>query len=48
MANITPDFNICLKAKEAAPTRKKRYDVEHIDSFLQEAYSIVCNDLSPL
>ncbi len=41
MADITPDFNICLKAKDARPVLKIEYDVQKINSFLQEAYSIV-------
>ena len=41
MADITPDFNTCLKGKGVQPILKREYDLEKIDSFLQEAYSIV-------
>ena len=41
MADITPDFNICLQQKGANPAQRREYDVERINSFLQEAYSIV-------
>ena len=40
MADITPDFNLCLKQHSAQPVLKKEFDVERINSFLQEAYSI--------
>lgn len=43
MADITPDFNICLKAKGAQPVLKREYDLDKINSFLHEAYSIVCS-----
>jgi syntaxin 18 len=42
MADITPDFNICLHNKGAQPVLKRDFDVEKINSFLQEAYDIVC------
>jgi len=41
MADITPDFNICLKNKGAQVVLRKEFDVQRISSFLQEAYSIV-------
>ncbi len=41
MADITPDFNICLKKKGAQVVLRKEFDVQRISSFLQEAYSIV-------
>jgi syntaxin 18 len=40
MADLTPDFNICLKEKEAQPVVRKTYDLDRINTFLQEAYSI--------
>ena len=40
MADITPDFNICLKQRNAQPVLKREYDLDKINSFLQEAYSI--------
>jgi syntaxin 18 len=40
MADITPDFNICLKQHNAPPVLKREYDLDKINSFLQEAYSI--------
>ena len=41
MTDITPDFNICLKEKGGQPILKKEYDLNAINTFLQEAYSIV-------
>lgn len=41
MTDITPDFNICLKEKDAQPVLRKDYDLDRIDAFLQDAYSIV-------
>ncbi|EME44076.1 hypothetical protein DOTSEDRAFT_172080 [Dothistroma septosporum NZE10] len=41
MTDITPDFNIWLKAKEVQPILRKEYDLNAINTFLQEAYSIV-------
>ena len=41
MADITPDFNICLKAKGAQAVLTKEYNVDEINSFMQEAYRIV-------
>ena len=41
MADITPDFNICLKAKGAQAVLTKEYHVDKINSFMQEAYRIV-------
>lgn len=40
MTDITPDLNICLKAREAEPITHKQYDTSQLDSFLQEAYTI--------
>ncbi|KAK4499135.1 hypothetical protein PRZ48_009647 [Zasmidium cellare] len=40
MTDITPDFNLCLKEKGAQLVVKKDYDIEAINSFLQEAYNI--------
>ena len=40
MADITPDFNICLKQHKSPPVLKREYDFDKINSFLQEAYSI--------
>ena len=40
MADITPDFNICLKDKGCQPVLKRECDLNKINSFLQEAYSI--------
>lgn len=40
MANITSDFNACLKAHNSVPVTHHAYDIKRIDSFLQEAYSI--------
>lgn len=42
MTDITPDFNICLKKEGAEPVIKREYDIQAINSFLQEAYNIVC------
>lgn len=42
MTDITPDFSICLKEKGAQPVVRREYDLEQIDAFLQDAYSIVC------
>lgn len=42
MTDITGDFNICLKQKGAEPVLPKQYDLQSINAFLQEAYSIVC------
>ena len=41
MADITPDFNLCLQAKGAQPVVKKDFNLDKINSFLHEAYSIV-------
>lgn len=41
MADITLDFNVCLKEQGATPVLKHAYDLGAINSFLQEAYSIV-------
>jgi hypothetical protein len=46
MADITPDFNICLKDKGGQPVLKRQYDFEKINSFLQEAYNIVWSSSS--
>ena len=40
MADITPDFNICLKQHDSNPVLKREYNLDKINSFLQEAYSI--------
>ncbi|KAK3672063.1 hypothetical protein LTR78_008033 [Recurvomyces mirabilis] len=40
MTDITPDLNLCLKQNKAQLVRRRGYDVQHINSFLQEAYSI--------
>lgn len=40
MANITSDFNACLKAHNSVPVTHHAYNIKRIDSFLQEAYSI--------
>ena len=48
MTDITPDFNLCLKEKGAQLVVKKEYDIEAINSFLQEAYNIVCPTTHPL
>jgi syntaxin 18 len=40
MANITSDFNVCLKAHNSVPVTYHAYNLNRIDSFLQEAYSI--------
>ncbi|KAM0718704.1 hypothetical protein Q7P37_005775 [Cladosporium fusiforme] len=40
MTDITADFNICLKQHNAQPVIHRDFDLERIDSFLQEAYSI--------
>lgn len=40
MADITADFNICLKKHNADPVLHHDYNIKRIDSFLQEAYSI--------
>ena len=41
MTDITPDLNITLSSKGAQPVLKKAYDVQTLNAFLQEAYSIV-------
>ena len=40
MTDITPDLNICLRAREAEPVLHKQYDTSQLDTFLQEAYTI--------
>jgi hypothetical protein len=40
MANITSDFNACLEAHNSVPVTPHAYNLNRIDSFLQEAYSI--------
>ncbi|KAK4552328.1 hypothetical protein LTR86_010499 [Recurvomyces mirabilis] len=40
MTDITPDLNLCLKEKRARLVLRRDYDVQHINTFLQEAYSI--------
>lgn len=40
MTNITADFNVHLKNRNANPVTHHTYNIERIDSFLQEAYSI--------
>lgn len=40
MTDITADFNVCLKKHDAQPVLHRDYNIERIDSFLQEAYSI--------
>ncbi|KAI6868641.1 hypothetical protein D0864_13954 [Hortaea werneckii] len=40
MTDITPDFNVCLKEKGSQPALKKELNIDKIDSFLQEAYTI--------
>ena len=40
MANITSDFNACLKTHNSVTVTHHAYDIKRIDSFLQEAYSI--------
>ena len=40
MTDITSDFNVCLKKHNAKPVTHHAYNIERIDSFLQEAYSI--------
>ena len=41
MTDITPEFSICLKEKGVQPVVRREYDLEQIDAFLQDAYSIV-------
>lgn len=41
MTDITADFNVYLKDKGAEPVLPTPYDLQHIETFLQEAYSIV-------
>lgn len=40
MTDITADFNVCLKKRNAQPVTHHAYNIERINSFLQEAYSI--------
>ncbi|KAI7122415.1 snare protein syntaxin-like protein 18/UFE1 [Hortaea werneckii] len=40
MTDITPDFNVCLKEKGSQPVLKRELNIDKIDSFLQEAYTI--------
>lgn len=41
MTDITPDFHVCLEGKGGQPVLQSNYDLGKINSFLQEAYSIV-------
>ena len=41
MTDITADFNVCLKGRESQLVLPKQYDLQRIETFLQEAYSIV-------
>lgn len=41
MTDIVPDFNVCLKEKGGRQVARRTYDLDKINSFLQEAYSIV-------
>jgi len=41
MTDLTPDFNLVLRSKEATPVLAHRYSIDRLDGFLQEAYSIV-------
>lgn len=41
MTDITPDFNVYLKENNAQLVVQKDYNIEAINSFLQEAYNIV-------
>ena len=41
MADITPDFNVCLQRQGSPPAVRREYDVQKINSFLQEAYTIL-------
>ncbi|KAI7537105.1 hypothetical protein KC331_g11101 [Hortaea werneckii] len=40
MTDITPDFNVCLQEKGSQPVLKRELNIDKIDSFLQEAYTI--------
>jgi syntaxin 18 len=40
MADRTADFNACLQKHDAQPVTHHAYNIERINSFLQEAYSI--------
>ncbi|CAK4024155.1 related to syntaxin 18 [Lecanosticta acicola] len=40
MTEITPDFSVCLQKQGATPVLKREYNLEAINSFLQEAYRI--------
>ncbi|KAF2719498.1 hypothetical protein K431DRAFT_286621 [Polychaeton citri CBS 116435] len=40
MTDITPTLNICLQQKGASTILHKEYDINQINSFLQEAYNI--------
>lgn len=46
MTDITPDFNVCLKEKGSQPVLKRELNIDKIDSFLQEAYTIVRKQIS--
>ena len=41
MADISPNLNVELEKKRARPILKIKYNLDKINSFLQEAYSIV-------
>lgn len=41
MTEISPAINVCLKERNAPPIVHREYDLQKINSFLQEAYSIV-------
>lgn len=40
MANITPEFNTCLRARGAQPVTSTQLNLDKLNSFLHEAYSI--------
>ncbi|SMQ50981.1 unnamed protein product [Zymoseptoria tritici ST99CH_1A5] len=40
MTDITPDFNLCLQKHNVPPILHKDYNLQTLNSFLQEAYSI--------
>jgi len=46
MTDITPDFNVELKQRNATPVLAHRYSIDRLDEFLKEAYTIVCQPVS--
>lgn len=41
MVDITPQLNVCLSQHGIQPVVEKEFDISRLNTFLQEAYSIV-------